>query len=58
MLISIITPVKNGAQYLEEMLQSIHVQSYPFIEHIVVDGGSTDGSLEIIQSFDCKYPNR
>ncbi len=58
MLISIITPVKNSAQYLSETLQSVLSQSYPFIEHIIVDGGSTDGSLETVQRFERKYPKK
>ncbi len=58
MLVSIITPVKNGAQYLEETLQSVLSQGYSSIEHIIIDGGSTDGTLETIQRFDRKYPNK
>ncbi|MFC1862204.1 glycosyltransferase family 2 protein [Chloroflexota bacterium] len=57
-LVSIITPVKNGIKYLETCLQSVLNQSYDNIEHIFVDGGSTDGSLEMLASYQSKYPDR
>jgi glycosyltransferase involved in cell wall biosynthesis len=42
-LISVLTPVYNGAQYLDELIQSIKNQDYPRVEHIIIDDGSTDG---------------
>ena len=42
--ISVIVPVYNVEQYIEECLESLHAQSYPNLEIIVVDDGSTDGS--------------
>jgi len=57
-LVSIITPVLNGIKYLEECIESVLNQSYPYIEHIFVDGGSTDGTLDMLSSYKAKHPDR
>jgi glycosyltransferase involved in cell wall biosynthesis len=49
--VSIITVVFNGERYLEQAIQSVLAQSYRNIQYIVIDGGSTDGSVPIIQKY-------
>jgi len=57
-LVSIVTPVLNGSKYLEACIQSVLDQNYPYIEHIFADGGSIDGTLDILTSYGAKYPNQ
>jgi glycosyltransferase involved in cell wall biosynthesis len=50
-LVSIVTPCLNSARFVRETIESVAAQDYPRIEHIVVDGGSTDGTLEILARY-------
>lgn len=50
-LVSIITVVKNGERYLEQTIKSVINQTYINIEYIIIDGGSADSTLDIIQKY-------
>ena len=51
-LVSVITVVRNGKEHIAQTIQSVLGQSYDNIEYIIIDGGSTDGTLDIIQRYD------
>jgi len=50
-VVSIITATLNSAKTLEETIQSVLRQTYPRIEYLIIDGGSTDGTLDIIERY-------
>ena len=53
--ISVVTPSFNQARYIEETLQSVRNQECPSLEHIVVDGASTDGTVDLLKRY-CSMP--
>lgn len=55
MKVSIVTPVYNGEKKIANCIESVQSQDYADIEHIIIDGGSTDNTLNIIKSYGVKY---
>ena len=51
-LVSIVTVVLNGARHIESTIKSVLSQSYPNIEYLIIDGGSTDDTLDIIRKYE------
>jgi glycosyltransferase involved in cell wall biosynthesis/ADP-heptose:LPS heptosyltransferase/SAM-dependent methyltransferase len=52
--ITIVTPVKNGAPWIRQCVESVLGQNYRDLEYIVVDGGSTDGTLDILKEYESR----
>ncbi len=56
-LVSIVTACFNAAQFIEETIDSILAQDYPRIEYIVMDGGSTDGTVDSLARYESRFPS-
>jgi glycosyltransferase involved in cell wall biosynthesis len=54
---SIVTATLNRRDYLPRCIEGVAAQSYPEKEHLIIDGGSTDGTLELLESYTQKYPH-
>lgn len=55
--ISVITPVYNGERFIESCLRSVAEQNCRDVEHLVIDGGSTDRTIEIVKDYANQYPH-
>lgn len=55
--ISIVTATLNRKDYLPRCIEGVAGQSYPYKEHLIIDGGSTDGAVELLASYAEKYPH-
>jgi len=57
-LVTVMTPSLNQRRFIGEAIRSVLEQGYPFLEYLVSDGGSTDGTLDLLRGYASRYPGR
>jgi glycosyltransferase involved in cell wall biosynthesis len=57
-LISVVTACHNAESFVGETIESVLAQTYPDVEHVIVDDASTDGSWEVVRGYEARYPGR
>jgi glycosyltransferase involved in cell wall biosynthesis len=57
-LVSVLTATYNGEGFVAETIESVLAQTHPHVEHVLVDDGSTDGTLAILEDYAQRYPDR
>lgn len=57
-LVSIITPSLNNVDYLGETIDSVMSQDYSNVEHVIIDGGSTDSTVGLLERYQQRYPDK
>jgi glycosyltransferase involved in cell wall biosynthesis len=55
--LTVITATYNRASFLPRCIESVASQSYPHKEHLIIDGGSTDGTIPLLKAYAAKYPH-
>jgi glycosyltransferase involved in cell wall biosynthesis len=55
--IALVTPVFNSVKYVEPTIRSVLLQDYPNLDYFIVDGGSTDGTIDIIRKYENQISN-
>jgi len=55
--VTIITPVFNGIEFVDQCVENVQEQDFPELEHLIIDGGSADGTVERLRQLSVAYPN-